>query len=294
MTEIKVMNKRIKKTRNKIKHLLLLLSILLIITSCEDDYLTINAFEAEGTTVNYNLPDPSSKLHVAVVSFKCSRQKSDNIKRILEHIESIMNSIPEVEIICFGETLTGWYAASPSYISEIAETIPGPFTDSLAFYAKKYAIYISIGLAEQNGEQLYNSLVVLNPSGEIIGVHRKNTLTSEDESSGYSSMKNANVISLNGFKTGLMICADVNGRWLTEKYIDEDIDIILSAFASPIGLPSFNLISRRMDAWQIFANRYGKENGDTYSGLIYISDPAGNIVKHQIGSESYFSYTIVK
>lgn len=279
---------------NKIKQIFLLLSGLLIITSCKDDYLTINGFEAEGTTVNYNLPDTSSTLQVAVVSFQCSRKKSDNLEKIFEQIDLIMHSNPEVEIISFGEALTGWYAESPYYISEIAETIPGSFTDSLAFYAKKYSVYISIGFAERVGERLYNSLVIINSDGEIICVHRKNTLTPEDESSGYSSMQNANIITINEFKVGLMICADVNGRWLTEQYIDADIDIVLSAFASPIGLPSFNLISRRMDAWQIFPNRYGNEDGDEYSGLIYISDPAGNIVNHRIGSETYFVYTIVK
>lgn len=279
---------------NIIKLLFLLLSTLLIITSCEDDYLTINAFEAEGTTVNYNLPDTSATLHVAVVAIQCSKYKIDNIEKIFKKIDFIMASDPEVEIICFGEAITGWYAEDPSYLSEIAEIIPGNFTDSLAFYAKKYAIYISIGLAERAGDRIYNSIIVINPGGEIIGIHRKNTLTSEDKKSGYSSLKNANVISINGFKAGLMICADVNGRWLTEKYIDEGIDIILSAFASPIGLPSFNIVSRRMNAWQIFPNRFGNEDGEEYSGLIYISDPAGNIVKYNFGSESYLTYTISK
>lgn len=83
---------------NIIKHLLILLSILLIITSCEDDYLTINAFEAEGTTVNYNLPDTSSTLQVAVVSFQCSRKKSDNVEKIFEQIDLIMNSNSSVHI----------------------------------------------------------------------------------------------------------------------------------------------------------------------------------------------------
>jgi (R)-amidase len=274
--------------------LFLLFNTLITITSCEDDYLTINAFEAEGTTVNYNLPDTSATLKVAVVSVQCSKYKIDNIEKIYKKIDFLMASDPEVEIICFGEAITGWYAEAPSYLSEIAETIPGNFTDSLAFYAKKHAIYISIGLAERAGDHIYNSLIVINPGGEIIGIHRKNTLTSEDKKSGYSSLQNANVISINGFKAGLMICADINGRWLTEKYIDEGIEIIISAFVSPIGLPSFNIISRRMNAWQIFPNRFGNEDGEEYSGLIYISDPAGNIVKYNSGSESYLTYTILK
>lgn len=139
---------------NTIKRLLLLISTLPLITGCVDDYLTINAFEAEGTTIKYNLADTSSVLKVAVVSFQCSRQKSDNIRRIYEHIGSIMNYDPEVEIICFGETLTGWYAETPAYTAEIAETIPGPFTDSLACYARRYAIYISIG--QQSGNRFCN------------------------------------------------------------------------------------------------------------------------------------------
>jgi predicted amidohydrolase len=288
------MNKLSNYYMSIVKQLLLILSTFLLLTGCDNDYLTINAFEAEGTTINYNLPDTSSLLKVAVVSIECSKQKVNNIEKIYAQIESIMNSNPEVELICFGEALTGWYAETPSYIYGIAEQIPGPFTDSLAYFANKHAVYISIGMAEKNGENLYNSLVVINPNGDIVGIHRKNTLTSDDQNAGYAPMQNANVITINEFKAGLMICADVNGEWLTNHYIDADIDILLSAFASPIGLPAFNLISRRMDAWQIFPNRYGNENGNYYSGLIYISDPAGNIVKHHIGSESYFTYTIAK
>lgn len=195
---------------NRKQLLFLLLSALVIIIGCEDDYLTINAFEAEGTTVNYTLPDTSSTLQVAVISLQCSKQKNKNIEKSFEFLDSIMNVNPEVDLISFGEALTGWYAESTPYISEIAETIPGSFTDSLASYAKKHSIYVSMGMAEKKKEQLYNSLVVLNPKGEIIGIHRKNTLTPEDEKAGYMAMKNANIIDFNEFKAGLVLCADVN------------------------------------------------------------------------------------
>lgn len=283
----------------KIKSLLIinqffLLSGVLFMMGCENDYLTINAFEAEGTTVNYNLPDTTSTLQVAVVSLTCSKQKSENLQKISECIRLVMSANPGVELISFGEAISGWYAENSSYISSVAEPIPGPFTDSISCYAERYSLFLSVGMAEKKEGHLYNTLVVFDPNGQIIGIHRKNTLTPEDENAGYSPMKNANVVSIKDFKAGLMICADVNGEWLTREYLNAEIDIILSAFASPIGLPSFNLISRRMGAWQIFPNRYGTEDKSTYSGLIYVSDPAGNIVEHRINSESFFIYTIVK
>ncbi len=271
-----------------------LLLALIVITACEEDYMTINAFEAEGTTIDYHLPDTTATLEVAVVSLTCSKNKDKNLEKVFQTIESVMQTNPEVELIAFGESLTGWYAGSADYIRQIAEPIPGPFTDSLAHFAKEYAIYLSIGLAEKSGDLLYNSMVALNPEGEIAGMHRKNTLTPEDKNAGYTGVQNANIIQIKDFKSGLMICADVNGAWLTKQYTDAEIDIILSAFASPIGLPSFNLISRRMNAWQIFPNRYGKENGSDYSGLIYVSDPVGNIARHKINKETYLTYTIVK
>lgn len=266
----------------------------MVSSACEEDYLTINAFEAEGTTVGYGVSDTSATLRVAVVSMECSKNKADNIEKIIDYIENIIASDPEIELISFGESITGWYAEQPSYIEQIAEPIPGPFTDTLSYYAGKYSIYLSVGLAEYDGDEIFNSMVLFNPEGDIIGKHRKNTLTPEDESAGYSSLRNSNVVFIKDFKVGMMICADVNGAWLTEQYIDANIEMILSAFASPIGVPSFNLISRRMNAWQVFPNRYGNENGSTYSGLIYISDPAGNIVSNSINKEDFITYTITK
>lgn len=282
---------------NRFQYLIAVLSVLiagLLAPRCEDDYLTINAFEAEGVNIGYELADTTSTLRVAVVAMTCSEQKGENLTKIKSFIDEIMQTYPHTELICFGETITGWYAEKPEYISAIAEPIPGAVTDSLVLLADRHDVHISFGMAEQEGNRFYNSLVVINPEGEIIGVHRKNTLTSEDEAAGYSPVKNAQIVSIKDFNLGLMICADVNGAWLTRQYIDAGIDIILSAFASPIGLPNFNIISRRLNAWQIFPNRNGKEGDSEYSGLIYVSDPAGNICKHRINEETYFTYTIAK
>lgn len=283
-----------KSSSQNFLYLCVTLFFLLFVSACEDDYLTINAFEAEGTTVNYHAKDTGIALKVAIVSMICSPEKEDNLQKIIDFIEMIMRTEPDVELISFGESITGFYAESPDYIRQLAESIPGPFTDTLSYYAQKHGIHLSFGMAENHTSDIFNSLVVLDPTGQILSLHRKNTLTPEDVNAGYSSMRNANVIQIKDFLIGLMICADVNGAWLTQQYIASQIDIILSAFASPIGAPSFNIISRRMNAWQIFPNRFGNENGASYSGLIYVSDPAGNLVNQSIRKEGFITYTITK
>lgn len=282
---------------NPKKYFLFILVLILSIsyfTSCEDDYLVINAFEAEGTNINYETGNSTDSLTVAVVSMKCSRDKDENIMKISSFVNEIVSSDPGIDLICFGETITGYYGGTPEYTFSIAENIPGDFTDSISSYSRKNSIYISTGMAERSGDTLYNSLVLFDPAGDILSIHRKNYLTPEDIEAGYSSSATSHTANVNGFKCGLMICADVNSEKLTTNYINEKTEVILSAFASPIGMPNFNIISRRMSAWQIFPNRYGNEDGNDYSGLIYISDPAGNLVKYNTGCESFIKHTIVK
>ena len=48
-----------------------------IIQGCEDNFLTIIPFEAEGTAIDFHSESTSDRLHVAVLSIKCSEYKGD-------------------------------------------------------------------------------------------------------------------------------------------------------------------------------------------------------------------------
>jgi nitrilase len=58
-----------------------------------------------------------------------------------------------------------------------AITIPDPCTDQLCRAAKEAGVYVVIGMSERNTEasqgSLYNTLLYINPQGEIMGKHRK-------------------------------------------------------------------------------------------------------------------------
>lgn len=81
-----------------------------------------------------------------------------------------------VQILCFQEIFntpyfcpgqdSKWYAS--------AETVPGPTTDLISEYAKKYDMVIIIPVYEKDGEGiLYNTAAVIDAEGKYLGKYRK-------------------------------------------------------------------------------------------------------------------------
>lgn len=71
------------------------------------------------------------------------------------------------------QLLAGLYAE----LLDQAVDIPGPVTKELGRAARQAGVYVAIGVNERNNEgsngSLYNTLLYLNPSGEVLGKHRK-------------------------------------------------------------------------------------------------------------------------
>ncbi|WP_422081227.1 carbon-nitrogen hydrolase family protein [Ulvibacterium sp.] len=54
-----------------------------------------------------------------------------------------------------------------------AQPIPGAHSKILQEAAKKSAIYVVAGLTERNGDKIHNTALLISPTGEILGTHRK-------------------------------------------------------------------------------------------------------------------------
>lgn len=81
-----------------------------------------------------------------------------------------------VQILCFQEIFntpyfcpgqdSKWYAS--------AETVPGPTTDLMSDYTKKYQMVIIVPVYEKDGEGiLYNTAAVIDADGKYLGKYRK-------------------------------------------------------------------------------------------------------------------------
>ena len=128
----------------------------------------------------------------------------------------------------------GW--TDPSALT-MAQEVPGGKTASmLSHMAKKLKIYICSGLTEKDGETVYNSAVLFDPSGELILLHRK--INELDIGHPYYALgRSLKVVQTDLGAIGLIICADAStgSREIlrTLGYMGADIILSPSAWAVP-------------------------------------------------------------
>ncbi|HJO92628.1 MAG TPA: nitrilase-related carbon-nitrogen hydrolase [Victivallales bacterium] len=115
---------------------------------------------------------------------------------------------------------------------ELAEPIPGKYSNVLADAAVESKIYVVAGLTEKFENKIYNSAVLISPEGKIIKVHRKiNVLDIAQDI--YSIGDSLSVVETEYGKVGVDICADnfEDSHALGESLIRMGADIILSPTA---------------------------------------------------------------
>ncbi len=81
------------------------------------------------------------------------------------------------DIACFPEAcLFGW--VNPTAHAQ-ADPIPGPTTERLAGLARRHDLMLAVGLAERDGEHLYNAAVLIDRDGTLLLRHRKRNVLRE-------------------------------------------------------------------------------------------------------------------
>lgn len=129
------------------------------------------------------------------------------------------------EIACFPETaILGW--VNPE-AHKSAHAIPGKDTERLARLAKEHGLMVCIGLAEKDGERLFDSVVLIDKNGQVVSKHRKmNTLT-ELMDPPYTRGKSIDTVETEFGRIGMLICADTFENKTLEAMRDLKPDLVL-------------------------------------------------------------------
>jgi predicted amidohydrolase len=98
----------------------------------------------------------------------------------------------------------GW--ANPA-ARDLAQPIPGPSSDTLCRAARESKIHIVAGLTERADERIYDTALLISPSGQILVKHRKINILTEVEGM-YSVGDRLSVATTSLGKIGVDICAD--------------------------------------------------------------------------------------
>ncbi|MEM7167739.1 MAG: nitrilase-related carbon-nitrogen hydrolase [Planctomycetota bacterium] len=199
-----------------------------------------------------------------------------------------------VEILCLQEIFNGPYfcPSQDSRWCDAAEAVPGPTTETIAAYAKKYRMVIIVPVYEREQAGVYyNTAAVIGPDGEYIGKYRKNHIP---HTAGFWEkffFKPGN-LGYPVFETpyatiGVYICYD--------RHFPEGARLLGLHGAEIVYNPSATVASHSQYLWQLeqpahavangyfmgCVNRVGNEppwNIGRFYGNSYFVDPRGNII----------------
>ena len=116
----------------------------------------------------------SNKFKVALIQMAMSEDTNNNLSKAISWIENAADE--GAEVICLPELFSSQYFCQKEDIKyfNLAESIPGKTTKAIGEIARKRKVVIVVPLFEKRAPGIYhNSLVVIDNTGEIIGLYRK-------------------------------------------------------------------------------------------------------------------------
>lgn len=219
-----------------------------------------------------------------VVSKRAGMQEENDVilARAVERIERVGRDRPDLILLSelFANHPSGKTRAAAL---EVAQEAPGPISEELAALAKRFGAYIAFGLLRRTGEDLHNSLVLLDREGRLAGAYDKVTpVDSEMTAWGVLPGATPQPWQLDFGRVGGCICFDVNYNELGEYYHRQQIELLLFSSAFPAG--------RLLDDWAV---RFGfAVAGSTFYNANRILDCTGATISRTSDLLPYATATL--
>jgi len=207
------------------------------------------------------------------------------IQRNLEHAISKLDAI-RADLIVLPELFaTGYQFTSLEEVKKLAEEIPaGQTCDAFIRYANSKNMNIVFGIAERDGDKLFNSAVLIGSDG-YIGRYRKSHLFYEEKLFFSPGDTGFNVYDIGTARLGIMICYD---WWFPEAARTlalKGADIICHPANLVLSGCQKAMVTRSLEnaVYSVTANRIGAEarNGKEelrFTGNSQVTDPEGQVI----------------
>lgn len=189
------------------------------------------------------------------------------------------------ELIVFPEMADTGYVMS--VIREQAKPWSEGVVPELQEAARTLSIAIISGVSERVDDSIYNSQVVIDASGAIIGKYRKTHLFSPapiEEHKWFAPGGEMTVVGFGPFQLGLTICYDLRFPEIYRALAleqDANVFIISSAWPFPRVEHQRVLATARAienQSYVVLANRVGRDDGAPFCGSSAVIDPYGVVV----------------
>ncbi len=144
---------------------------------------------------------------VATVFHKPNNTKSpaQSVEEFCRLVET--NNPGNLDFVCLPEGITVIGTGKSYY--DVSEPIPGPTTERLAKLASKIHAYVIAGLYEKHNNILYNTAVLIDRNGKLVGAYRKTHLPREEWEKGITHGNEYPIFETDLGKIGIIICWDL-------------------------------------------------------------------------------------
>jgi omega-amidase len=220
--------------------------------------------------------------------------REQNASRMAEFVVS-EGADHDADLVVFPELANTGYL-DPHTDAEFArklyaqsETIPGPTTEILGEAARAGGTHVVVGISEAHAtipHVLLNSAVLIDPAGDLVGVHRK-VHVCLNEKNYYAAGDAIDVFDTALGRIGLNVCYDVRFPELARIQALQGAEIIVSIWASfvqsgkvPVTSIRERCATRAMENAVFFlgCNRSGVEGERRFYGHSAIAAPSGETI----------------
>ena len=191
----------------------------------------------------------------------------------------------DAELVVLPELFsTGYLFTSQTEASRLAEEIPsGRTTAALAAIARQRQIHIVAGICEREGEQLFNTAVLLAPDG-YVGRYRKIHLYQEEKRWFQPGDEGFKVFDIGLCRLGLMICFDWFFPEAARVLALQGAQVICHSANLVLPFCQAGMVTRCLEnrIFAVTANRTGAEKRGgkelLFTGKSQITGPQGQIL----------------
>jgi predicted amidohydrolase len=209
-------------------------------------------------------PAPSPRnVTIATVNLRPQGTKSaaESVRQFVAAVDHAVTGKTDVILLPEGITVIG---TGKSYV-DVSETIPGPTTATLGDLARRHGSYVAAGIYEREGEIVYNTAVLIDRHGDVVGKYRKVYVPSGEIEGGLTPGNDYPVFKTDFGTVGMMICYDVFYSDPAHALAREGAEIVLL----PIWGGDETLAKARAIENRVFLVTSG------YDHPTYIMDPDG-------------------
>ncbi len=202
-----------------------------------------------------------------------------NVARFLKALED--PRVAKARLVVFPEcATTGYCFDSKEEAMAVAQPVPGPVTEKLLKVAQERDQHLAFGTLERDGDDLYNSCVLLGPTG-IVGVYRKIHMpflgVDRFATPGKEQLA---VFDVGPMRVGMHICYDGSFPEVPRTLALLGADLVILPTNWPPGADTFaeylpNARALENHIYYMSVNRIGEERGFRFIGHSKFCLPTG-------------------